>query len=749
MASPQQTSFPSFLVPLQAITRWFWRRHREATKPPAKVQDLRIRPPRTCFHTTPSKPDPPKPPLKSSSVGKIQNPKSKIQNRVSRVQRRWAMVLLGVLTLLLTWVPVPSSAQTPSPTPSVNNTAEAPVVVDGQVLFNVKNVGNFTAAERAQSINKALEEEVLSKRAVELEVVPEGEKLNIRSRTSDRVLVTMTEADVIPGNEKLKQAAQWQRSIKTALQQSKLERTSSYYRQALLFSIGVLLGAIAIHVGLHFLGKFASRQLTRWLGDPRFTLNPQARSAKLFLQLSFLGLQVGLWIAVAFYVTDILPDARSWRYKLLKLLTSPVLTLGEVNYSALQVLQLIALTVGLWFGVSALTRLFKSSVLVRTGADSGVQDVIAVLTQYILAFLGMIVLLQSSGLDLRSLAIFASVVGVGIGFGTQNIANNLISGLILTLERPIKVGDFVKVGEQMGIVKRIGARSTVIQTLDQVSILVPNSRFLESDVINWSYGDPVSGLKIPVGVAYGSNIQQVQAALLEAARSHPEVLVRPQPQVWFMGLGASSLDFELRVWVGEPKKQFRIKSDLYYRIEASLRRYNIEVPFPQHDLNLRSPHLEEFMTNWLQQHTPISSVSQEIPAERLYSPNGDKQGELLQEPPALTSGVPMSERTLATAPDGEKLAAIDMEALVKAMREPGGLEIKDRRYRLNLYPCCFVGSQAVEWLMRTQNCTREEALNIGQLLVERGIIHDVTDEHPFRDDFFFYRFYSDEQGIST
>ncbi|MBD0343761.1 MAG: mechanosensitive ion channel [Coleofasciculus sp. Co-bin14] len=670
---------------------------------------------------------------------------------VNRVQHRWSVILLGVLTLLLTFVPVPSSAQNSAPSSvqgsSGNNATPAAVVVDGQVLFEVKNSGNFAAAERAQIINKALEDEVRSNGAVDIEVIPEKEKIIIRSRTSDRILVTMAEADVIPGNQPLAQAKEWERSIEQALRRSKLERTSTYYNQALLFSVGVLLGAIAFHVALHFLGKFLSHQVRRWLGDSTLALNPQVRSAKLFLQLGFVGLQVGLWIAVAFYVTDTLPDARSWRYKLFKVLTSPVVTLGEVNYSALQVLQLIALTVGLWFGVSALTRLFKSYVLVKTGAEAGVQDVIAVLTQYVLAFLGMIVLLQSSGLDLRSLAIFASVVGVGIGFGTQNIANNLISGLILTLERPIKVGDFVKVGEQMGTVKRIGARSTEIYTLDQVSIIVPNSRFLESEVVNWSYGDPVSRLLIPAGVAYGSNIQHVQAALLEAARSHPEVLVRPQPQVWFLGFGDSSLNFDLRVWVGDPKKQFRIKSDLYYRIEASFRRYNIEVPFPQHDLNLRSPGVEQFIATWLQQNGSKSQVNTGVLVgsdSRLHSPNGDEQSIQPQEPPVLTSEVPMSEGTLGTAL-GEKLAGIDIDALVTAMRGAQGVEIKDRRHRMNIYPRCFVGSEAVEWLIQTQNCTREEAIDIGQLLVDRGIIHDVVDEHPFRDEYLFYRFYADEQ----
>ena len=709
MAFPQHPSCIAFPFSFNAMIRWFQCQYRGTTK-----QETRV-----------------------------------LGDAISRVQRRWAVVLLGLLTLLLTLMPVASlaqsSGQSSGQTSAANNAAEAAVVVDGQVLFKVKNSGNFTASERAQIINQAIEEEVHSKGAVEIDIVPEKDKLNLRSRTRDRVLVTMTEADVIPGNTLPKQASEWKRLIELALRQSKLERTPSYYQQALIFIGGVLLGTIAIHVILHFLGKFLSRQLKRWLGDSTLALHPQARSAKLFLQLAFVGLQVGLWTSVAFYLTDILPETRSWRYKLFKLLTSPVLTLGEVNYSALQVLQLIALTVALWYGVSALTRLFKSYVLVKTGAEAGVQDVIAVLTQYILAFLGMIVLLQSSGLDLRSLAIFASVVGVGIGFGTQNIANNLISGLILTLERPIQVGDFVKVGEQMGTVKRIGARSTEILTLDQVSILVPNSRFLESEVVNWSYGDPVSRVLIPVGVAYGSNIQHVQAALLEAARSHPEVLVRPQPQVWFLGFGASSLDFDLRVWVGDPKKQFRLKSDLNYRIEAAFRRYNIEVPFPQHDINVRSPVVEDLVTTWLGHNGSKSPLSRDVATDQLYSPNSDISAEQFNQPPSLTSGVPMSERTLATPPAGEKLAAIDIEALVKAMREPGGLDIKDRNYRMNVYPRCFIGTEAVEWLMQTQNCSREEAIQLGQLLIDRGVIHHVLDEQPFRDDVIFYRFYVDER----
>lgn len=707
--------------------------------------------------------------------GTAERPSTALGQRSRRVGRCRAVVLLGVLTLLLTLVSPPSAAQSLR----ANAAAEAPVVVDGRVLFKVRNSGNFTAAERAAIINTNLEQEVQSPKAVKIEVVQENQLTIIRSRrdvnatpaSEERDLVTITEGDVIPGTSPIRQANIWRGLIEEALRQGQLERTPAYYRQAWLFSIGVLLGAIALHFCLRVLGKLASQQLKRWLGHPASPLHPWEPSAKLFLQLALLGLEAGLWTAVGFYITDIFPQARSWRYKLFNFLTSPIVSLGESNYSALQLLLLLAFTIGLWFAVSGLTRIFKFYVLSRTGAELRVQEVVAILTQYVLTFLGLIVLLQIWGLDVRSLAILASVLGVGIGFGVQNITNNLISGLIITLERPIQVGDFVKVGDLVGTVERIGARSTEIRTLDQVTIIVPNSRFLETEVINWSHGDPVSRLRIPVGVAYGSNVEQVQTALLEAAKSHPEVLVRPQPQVWFQAFGESAINFDLLVWTGEPKNQARVKSDLYYRIEASLRRYGIEVPFPQRDLNVRSPQLEEFIAAWLRQNTPT-------PPEKaaIDSPNGDKlsvsesvavgtlgasappkedrtQAALEENQPQDSSVVasvePLTEQSLATTSSGKGLAAVDIEALVTAMREPGGLEIKDRRDHLNFYPACFIGSEAVEWLVQTHNCTREEAIQLGQILIERRIIHHVLDEYPFRDDYFFYSFYVDEESVAV
>lgn len=657
-------------------------------------------------------------------------------------QIRWGRYAwLGLLVLLLTASAAPGMAQT------AGRAAKAPVVVDGRVLFEVGNFGNFTAAERAGIINAALEQEVReSARGTATTVAPplvevtqENQQTIIRSQTNDRTLMTVTDRDVIQGTSALSQARVWSRSLEAALRQAQLERNASYYRQAISFSAGVLLAAIAIQVGLRLLERVIARQLTRYLGHPASPLNPWEQPTKLVLHLAMFGLQAGLWTAIAFYISDLFPQARGWRYKLFNFLTVPVISLGDSNYSALQLLLLLGFTVALWFGVSGLTRLFRFYVLARTGAEPRVQELIAVLSQYIMTFLGLIVLLQIWGLDVRSLAILASVLGVGIGFGVQNITNNFISGLIITFERPIQIGDLVKVNELMGTVKRIGARSTEIITFDQVTIIVPNSRFLESEVINWSHNDPVSRLRLSIGVAYGSDIEKVQAALLEAAKSHPEVLVKPQPEVWFQGFGDNSLNFDLLVWTGDPKKQFRVKSDIYYRVEACLRRYEIEVPFPQRDLHVRSPELTE-LVSMLRPNQASAETKQ------LYVPNGSASSDRSDfNNGSEAEAVP---ELILPATASEFLSKLDVDALVAWMRGPEGLQIKDYRYRHNLYPQCFTGGDCVEWLVQTQNCSREEAIQVGQILIDRGVIHHVLDDRPFEDGYVFYRFYLDEVADS-
>jgi small-conductance mechanosensitive channel len=239
--------------------------------------------------------------------------------------------------------------------------------------------------------------------------------------------------------------------------------------------------------------------------------------------------------------------------------------------------------------------------------NRGSQEVISVVIRYCLLFFGTIVLLQSFGVNLSSIAIIGSAFGVGIGFGFQDIAKNFASGIVLLFERSIQVGDFIQVDKHMGTVERVGARSIVLKTLDRISIIVPNSRLLADEVINWSHGNPASRIHIPVGVAYGSDVQKVKSALLQAASEHPEVLRYPQSQVFFTGFGDSSLDFELLVWTSDPSRQQPLMSDLYFRLEKVLKEQEIEIPFPQQDLHLRtgnfpltlSPQLESYLAKLL------------------------------------------------------------------------------------------------------------------------------------------------------
>jgi potassium efflux system protein len=202
--------------------------------------------------------------------------------------------------------------------------------------------------------------------------------------------------------------------------------------------------------------------------------------------------------------------------------------------------------------------------------------------------LGIIIAVQSIGLNLTSLAVVFGLLSVGIGFGLQNVAANFISGLIILFERPIKIGDRITIGDVWGDVMNINLRATLIRTIDNIAIIVPNSEFISSRVTNWSYRDPKVRVHIPVGVAYGSDVRLVTDSLLEVARRHPEVMPDPAPEVWFTEFGNSSLNFELLVWTLDPKRRPEVISDLNKAIDAIFRKNKIEIPFPQRDLHIRS-----------------------------------------------------------------------------------------------------------------------------------------------------------------
>ncbi len=453
-----------------------------------------------------------------------------------------------------------------------------------------------------------------------------------------------------------------------------------------------------------------------------------------------ISIRVIVGIGIILYITYIIPFTRGYRDELLKILdesfTSPILNLGDEGLSIIDVVILTGLTIGMWKGVGYfIDNIFRTKIISLTGAERSVQDTISFLTKYGLIFLGILIILQIWSIDISSLAIIASVLGVGIGFGLQNIANNFISGIILVFERPIQLGDFIQVGNLVGIVEKIGLRSTHITTLDKISLIVPNSRFLENEVLNWSHGNPISRMKIPIGVAYGSNIKLVRKAILEVAKSHPEVLLHPSPQLWFQEFGDSSLNFDLLVWTREPRKQSQLKSELNYRIEASLRRYKIEIPFPQRDLHLKSPEIEQMIETWIRKNTP--------PQVELYYPDSF-QFKLENNVSQLDIDEEDDAKVL-TKDSIKELINKNIDTLVEEMRGANGVSIKNRQHRWDVYSKCFVGSEAVKWLMETQKIDLNEAISIGQLLIDRGLIHHVVDRHGFKNQNLFYRFYEDEQ----
>lgn len=201
---------------------------------------------------------------------------------------------------------------------------------------------------------------------------------------------------------------------------------------------------------------------------------------------------------------------------------------------------------------------------------------------------GVLFALNHIGFDMTALTAVGAVLGVGIGFGLQNLANNFISGLVLLFERPIQVGDFVEVSGVLGTVQSVNARSTTVDTQDHIAIIVPNSNFVSQNVTNWSYRDTRTRIHVRVHVALKSDPRKVEATLLEVARAHQAVLSDPEPRVQFLSFGESALQFDLLVWIDEPPQQFFVRSDLNFAISDLFKERGIEIPFPQRDLHVRS-----------------------------------------------------------------------------------------------------------------------------------------------------------------
>ena len=267
--------------------------------------------------------------------------------------------------------------------------------------------------------------------------------------------------------------------------------------------------------------------------------------------------------------------------------------LPGIKLSLLQIFLLVAMVVAVFWLSSHTKRFLFNRFLVNSGLNRSLQYALAQIISNVVLVIGLVVVLTNTGINLGALAVFAGAIGVGIGVGLQGIASDFISGLVILAERPISIGDRVEVGDVTGQVERIRARCTVIRTNDNISMIVPNSKFIEDPVKNWTYGDPRVRFRIPVGVAYGSDVDKVRETLIACGREHPKALQEPGPSVFLEKFGDNSIEFELVVWSSEMSyRPRRFKSDLNFAIVKRFREAGIEIPNPQRDVYIRSGNIQ-------------------------------------------------------------------------------------------------------------------------------------------------------------
>ena len=232
--------------------------------------------------------------------------------------------------------------------------------------------------------------------------------------------------------------------------------------------------------------------------------------------------------------------------------------------------------------------ILEEDVLDRLNLAKGVPRTISVMVRYTLVTLGVLLAVSAAGMPMTNLTILFGAFGVGIGFGLQNIFNNLVSGLILLFERPIQIGDTIEVGTLIGNVKSMGIRSSHVRTFDGAEVIVPNGQLISNEVVNWTLSDQKRRIEVIAGVAYGSDPHMVQQLFLKELEDHPDILKDPPPIVLFNDLGESSLDFRLLFWTSNFAEWIRIRSDIIFKVHDILKENNIEIPFPQTDLHIRS-----------------------------------------------------------------------------------------------------------------------------------------------------------------
>lgn len=287
-----------------------------------------------------------------------------------------------------------------------------------------------------------------------------------------------------------------------------------------------------------------------------------------------------IWVIYALHVVGVLPEF--WQ-----MLDEIQLRVGKGHISALNILQAltsvaVTVLVSLWIGREIERRLMASEVM-----DLSLRVMVIKVTRALLVVLAVLIALPLVGIDLTVLSVFGGALGVGLGFGLQKIASNYVSGFIILMDRSVKIGDIVQIDNRQGMVTQLTSRYIVLKGPDGNEALIPNETLITSTVVNQSYTDRLLRIALPIQVAYGSDLVQVQALLLEAARVEPRVVADPEPMAFIKGFGESGIDLELGVWINDPENgALPVRSTINLKIWQLFQANAIQIPYPQRELRM-------------------------------------------------------------------------------------------------------------------------------------------------------------------
>jgi len=383
-------------------------------------------------------------------------------------------------------------------------------------------------------------------------------------------------------------------------------------------TLAVILGGWLISRGIDRLADGLNEGRYAWQRRMRRLLHVEAderfREADLFAAL----LHLLIWLSLPLLLLQVWGLSKT-SFDLLQHFAWTGFKLGQLQIIPAQVLlgaMILVVAAGL---IRWVTARMENQWLAKTPLESHTREAIATITSYVLFVIVTLAVLSYAGLDLSKLALIAGALSVGIGFGLQNIVNNFVSGLILLFEQPIRRGNFVTVGDTEGFVRRVRIRGTELETLDRMTVIVPNSELITNHVKNWNLRDRYGRIICTVGVAYGSDVRLVQKLLVEIAGKHNEVISDgvagvPRPMALFRNFGDSTLDFELRCFVRDVTRRFIVISDLNFAIDETFQESGITIAFPQLDVWHRSVPAEPLQ---------VSTEPPQTAADTSENPAGD------------------------------------------------------------------------------------------------------------------------------